>query len=155
MQETIKNNINAGNDEGYIHCATLVTCLSWALQALSPFTPFICNELLQHLPQNIALNMQTCHNIELEEEITKILDICQSIRQLKSQHIILRKHEPKVHLFAHSDAALILLSSHLQQIQSLTQMNGVTISLALDPEDKAKSLGKLYTTANYLCSFGM
>lgn len=101
------------------------------------------------------MNFHIYQNTELEEEITKVLEICQSIRQLKSQYTISRKHDPKVHLYAHSEEALIFLSSHLQQIQSLTLTNGVTISLSLNVQDEANRPGSFYTTANSLCSFGM
>lgn len=147
-------NINKGNDEGYVHCATLATCLSCALRAISPFTPFISKELLQYLPVDISMNMNNYINTHLEEEIATVLEVCQSIRQLKSAHKITRKHAPRIHLYAHSEEALALLNDHLQQIQSLTLTDGVTISLSSNVKDEVHLFGKLMTTANHLCSFG-
>ncbi|TMW41269.1 hypothetical protein DOY81_013649, partial [Sarcophaga bullata] len=144
--ETCKTDINLQKPEGYIHCATLATALSWSLQAMSPFTPFVSEELLKYLPQNIELDLNRFHNIALEQEINGILDVCQNVRQLKSRHNITKKYDPQLHLYAHNDEALKQLESHQQQIQALTLVRGVQLEILTDNSKTNKDL-KLFSTA--------
>ncbi|KNC25702.1 hypothetical protein FF38_12885 [Lucilia cuprina] len=152
--ETCKANINSQKSEGYIHCATLATALSWSLQAMSPFTPFLSEELLKYLPKNIEIELNRFHNPQLEQEINNILDISQNIRQLKSRHNISKKYDPQLKLYAHNEEALQLLQSHIQEIQALTLVRGVHLEMLTDSSKTNKDL-KLFSTAGHLCSFGI
>ena len=120
---------------------------------MSPFTPFVSEELLKYLPQNIELDLNRYHNLELEQEINAILDICQNVRQLKSRHNITKKYDPQLHLYAHNDEALKLLESHQQELQALTLVRGVQLEILTDNAKTNKEL-KLFSTAGHLCSFG-
>lgn len=120
---------------------------------MSPFTPFVSEELLKYLPQNIELDLNKYHNLALEQEIDAILDICQNVRQLKSRHNITKKYDPHLCLYAHNDEVLKLLDSHRQQIQALTLVRGVQLEMLTDNSKANKDL-KLFSTAGHLCSFG-
>ncbi|XP_061395944.1 valine--tRNA ligase [Musca vetustissima] len=152
--ETCKKNINQQKPEGYIHCATLATVLSWSLQAMSPFTPFLSEELLKHLPQNIEIDLNKFHNAELEKEIADILDICQQIRQLKSRNTISKKYDPQLYLYGHSEGALETLKPHLYEMQALTLTTGIHLH-RLEGNVKERDNLRVFSTAGHLCSFGI
>lgn len=49
LKETTKLGLSGDNDEiARNHCAVLNVCLRIGLDRMSPFTPFLSNELLQH-----------------------------------------------------------------------------------------------------------
>uniref|UniRef100_A0A1I8PSQ2 Valine--tRNA ligase n=1 Tax=Stomoxys calcitrans TaxID=35570 RepID=A0A1I8PSQ2_STOCA len=150
--ETCKRNINLQKPEGYIHCATLATALSWSLQAMSPFTPFVTEELLKHLPPNIDIDLNRFHDVQLEKEISLILEVCQQIRQLKSRNTISKKHDPHLYLYGHNDEACNILQPYLQEIQALTLTNGIHLKAI---KEKSKQHLNLFSTAGHLCSFGI
>lgn len=153
FQETCKKNISLQKSEGYIHCATLVTVLSWSLQAMSPFTPFVSEELLTHLPKNIDIDLNKFDDDHLEKEIAEILEICQQIRQLKSRNTISKKYDPQLYLYAHSEEALHMLRPHLQEIQALTLTTGVHLNKITENTKEQQHL-TIFSTAGHLCSFG-
>ncbi|XP_075162378.1 valyl-tRNA synthetase, mitochondrial [Haematobia irritans] len=152
--ETCKRNINLQKPEGYIHCATLATVLSWCLQAMWPFTPFVTEELLKHLPCNIDIDLNKYHNVELEKEISQILDICQQIRQLKSRNTISKKHDPHLYLYGHSNNACEVLRPYLNEIQALTLTTDIHLH-TIEEKTKQQDQLKVFSTAGHLCSFGI
>lgn len=120
---------------------------------MSPFTPFLSEELLKYLPASIEIELNRFHNPNLEQEISEILDICQQIRQLKSRHNISKKHDPQLQLYAHNKDALSLLQTHLPEIQALTLTTGVELNILTEAAKTKKDL-KVFSTAGHLCSFG-
>lgn len=120
---------------------------------MSPFTPFLSEELLKYLPRNIEVDLNRFQNPELEQEINEILDICQNVRQLKSRNNISKKYDPQLKLYAHNQEALKLLEGHVQEIQALTLVRGVQLEMLTDNSKSNKEL-KLFSTAGHLCSFG-
>ncbi|XP_055913811.1 valine--tRNA ligase [Eupeodes corollae] len=151
--ETTKPGIFEGASKARTHCATLATCLSLGLQAMSPFTPFITEELQQYLPKSSGLDVSLYKNSQLETEVNEILDICQAIRQLKSRNKVSKKHEPKVHLFAQNKEAFNTLSKYLIEVKALTLSNEVFLEEISKPISKNEY--KLFSTAGHLCSFGI
>lgn len=155
MQETTKPAINEGTANGYISCATLATCLSWGLQAMSVFTPFIAEELLKYLPRGIHLHLSRYFNADIEADIEVILTICQAVRQLKSQNKISKKHEPCLFIFAPDLRTVNELELHLKPISALTLTTDVLVEL-LTPNELTlrRQAFPFFSTAGHHCSFG-
>ncbi|XP_017136139.1 valine--tRNA ligase, mitochondrial [Drosophila miranda] len=152
--ETTKTEINHRTPNGYIHVGTLTACLSWGLQAMAPFTPFVASELLQHVPLNIEVKLSEYADRKLDAEINDIVGICQSIRQLKSKNKVSKRHEPNLTLFASSSESEEILGRHLQQIQLLARCESVDLDM-LDENSKHSRKMNLFSTAGPLCSFGI
>ncbi|XP_067643636.1 valine--tRNA ligase [Eurosta solidaginis] len=154
--ETTKPAINGGTASGYINCATLATCLSWGIQAMSIFTPYIAEELLQYLPHNIHLQLNKHFDVHIEAEIDVILSICQAVRQVKSQNKISKKHEPLVYLFVQDCKAFGELETHLKEMRALTLTKNVFVELLTPVELKERRQHfQYFSTAGHYCSFGL
>ncbi|XP_054733519.1 valine--tRNA ligase [Anastrepha obliqua] len=154
--ETTKPAINEGTANGYINCATLATCLSWGLQSMSVFTPFIAEELLQYLPRGITLQISKYFDADIEAEIDMILTICQAVRQLKSQNKISKKHEPCVYIFAAERTTAAQLELHLKEMTALTLTKEVFVEYLAPTELKQRMQNfQFFSTAKHYCSFGL
>ncbi|XP_037932617.1 probable valine--tRNA ligase, cytoplasmic [Teleopsis dalmanni] len=151
--ETTKEDIKNIEMSGYMHLATLTACLVWGLRAMQPFTPFIAKELLLRLPENISMNTKEFQNTAVEAEISKILEICQHVRQLKSQNQISKKHAPKLYLYAQNDGAKNMLNKHLSQIKALTMVDTVDLDVVTDALEA--NTFNFYSTGGHLCVFGL
>ncbi|KAH8319294.1 hypothetical protein KR067_003168 [Drosophila pandora] len=152
--ETTKTAIANRTPDAVIHVGTLTACLSWGLQAMAPFTPFVASELLQHIPLNIELKLTDFRDPKLEDEVNEIVDICQSVRQVKSRNEISKKHKPRLSLFAQNLEAEEVLRRHLPQIRVLTRCTDVDLEL-LDENTKISKKLDFFSTAGPLCSFGL
>ncbi|XP_017049707.1 valine--tRNA ligase [Drosophila ficusphila] len=152
--ETTKSAISNRTANAYIHVGTLTACLSWGLQAMAPFTPFVASELLQHVPLNIELKLSDYQDAKLEEEVNEIVSICQNVRQVKSRNEISKRHQPRLSLFAQNSDSEGVLRRHLPQIQVLTRCDGVELELLDDTSNISKQLS-FFSTAGALCSFGL
>ncbi|KAH8380070.1 hypothetical protein KR009_008753 [Drosophila setifemur] len=152
--ETTKSAIATRTASAYIHVGTLTACLSWGLQALAPFTPFVASELLHHVPANIELKLSEYQDTKLEDEVKEIVNICQSVRQVKSRNEISKRHKPRLSLFAQNAQSEDVLRGHLHQIQVLTRCEGVELEL-LDENSKISKKLNFFSTAGPLCSFGL
>lgn len=89
---------------------------------------------------------------ELEARTDKILNICQAIRQCKSDRGITKKHCPKAYLFFENDSHFERALEHRLDIQSLTLCEDVILCNGSDDggvEFVAKS------TAGHMCTFGI
>ncbi|KAH8415557.1 hypothetical protein KR222_004598, partial [Zaprionus bogoriensis] len=152
--ETTKKPIQARGPEAYVNVATLTACLSWGLQAMAPFTPFIASELLQHVPLNFELKLSQFEDSALQAEVTEIVNICAAVRQVKSRNQISKRHGPKLCLFAQNADAEEILQRHLEQIVVLTRCRGVELELLNEDSKFSKKLN-FFSTAGALCSFGI
>ncbi|XP_064541252.1 valine--tRNA ligase, mitochondrial [Drosophila montana] len=152
--ETTKAAIRARSHSAYVHVATLTACLSWGLQAMLPFTPFVAGELLQHVPLNIELKLSQYQDPKLQAEVADIVNICTTVRQVKSRNQISKRHSPKLCLFAQNEEAEIILRRHLAQIAVLTRCGGVELELLNEDSKFSKKLN-FFSTAGALCSFGV
>lgn len=135
------------------HCSVLLHCLTVGLETMSIFTPFLSKELLSHLPKSAGKSFECFRDQKLEEKIEKVLEICQAIRQVKSQNNITRKHEPVVYLLVQSKDLENLLKNHCENIKVLSltnQVNLITDSREFDLLDL-----DIKSTAGHLCSFGI
>ncbi|XP_055376738.1 valine--tRNA ligase [Condylostylus longicornis] len=152
--ETTKSAVQENSSKGVSHCIVLAICLSEGFKMMSPITPFITEELSQHIPKfSFKENTldSTFINDKLEIEVAEILNICTSIRQLNSQNNIVKKHEPKVYLFANSNEAFELLNEYKDIISTLSQIS--ELFLFKDSDDIKKF--NYVSTAGHLCSFGI
>lgn len=61
---------------------------------MKQFTPFLCQELEQHLASGVEFLPHRYIDDATEREIDEILSICSAIRQLKSENNISKKHQP-------------------------------------------------------------
>ncbi|KAH8343186.1 hypothetical protein KR059_006280 [Drosophila kikkawai] len=152
--ETTKTAISNREDSAYIHVGTLTACLSWGLQAMSPFTPFVASELLQHVPMNVELKLSELRDQKLEDEVNEMVNICQSVRQVKSRNEISKRHHPHLTLFAQNAESKDILRRHLPQIKVLTRCEAVELEL-MDENANIPQKQNFYSTAGPLCSFGI
>lgn len=132
----------------------MTACLSWGLQAMAPFAPFITSELLQHVPIHFELKLSQFQDAKLEAEVADIVNICSVVRQVKSRNQISNRHEPKLCLFAQNAEAEEILRRHLEQIMVLTRCKGVELELLNEDSKFSKKLN-FFSTAGALCSFGI
>ncbi|XP_020816671.1 valine--tRNA ligase [Drosophila serrata] len=152
--ETTKTAISNREESAYIHVGTLTACLSWGLQAMSPFTPFVASELLQHVPMNVELNLSKFRDQKLEDEVNEMVNICQSVRQVKSRNEISKRHHPHLTLFAQNAKSQDILRRHLPQIKVLTRCEVVDLEL-MDENANIPEKQNFFSTAGALCSFGI
>ncbi|XP_053665514.1 valine--tRNA ligase [Anopheles marshallii] len=117
-----------------LHCAVLRYCLTVGLVQMEPFTPYLAQELLQHLSPSSTLRDDWAGAISwidpmLEESIDGMLHICQQIRQLKNEHNppIVRKHNPIVHVHTKAQDLAGLLQTQQDTVQQLTHCNGIIL----------------------------
>ncbi|KAH8257378.1 hypothetical protein KR038_008081 [Drosophila bunnanda] len=152
--ETTKAAISNREESAYIHVGTLTACLSWGLQAMSPFTPFVASELLQHVPMKVEINLSAFRDQKLEDEVNEMVNICQSVRQVKSRNEISKRHHPHLTLFAQNAESQDILRRHLPQIKVLTRCEAVDLEL-MDEKANISEKQNFFSTAGALCSFGI
>lgn len=119
------------------------------------FTPYLSTDLLKHLP-NINgltnLHISQWYNGDLENNMAIVLNICQVIRQIKSECSLTKKNSPIAYLFFDSDVLHKLAIDHRQDIISLTLCNDVILSN--QPDNKSiEFIAK--STAGHICSIGI
>lgn len=133
---------------------TLTACLSWGLQAMAPYAPFVASELLQHVPLNIELKLSDYKDEKLEEEVNEVVNICHNVRQVKSRNEISKRHHPQLSLFAQNTDSEGVLRRHLPQIKVLSRCEDVELEL-FDESSKISKQLSYFSTAGALCSFGL
>lgn len=92
------------------------------------------------------------NNPMIEDEIGQILDICASIRQLKSQRSITKKHEPQVHLLIPSDRKEFIERFELI-ISTLIRVDTIKLHTNSDEFNRFEYTAK--STAGHFCTFGI
>ncbi|XP_058462521.1 valine--tRNA ligase [Malaya genurostris] len=138
------------------HCRVLQYCLSLGLYHLEVFTPYLAAELRNHLPSvDLSFKPKDWIDLTLENEIAEILDICQHVRQAKSEFSppIARKHDPVLHIFSKSDRLTEIIQRQMDNIQQLTLCKGVILNRTEAEFEKATYTAK--STASHLCAFGI
>ncbi|XP_058840167.1 valine--tRNA ligase [Topomyia yanbarensis] len=138
------------------HCRVLQYCLSLGLYHLEVFTPYLVAELRPHLPPvDLRFNPTDWIDSKLESEFDQLLEICQNIRQAKSESNppIARKHNPVVHLLSKSDQLTELLQRNTANIQQLTLCNRVILHRTEEEFGKVPFTTK--STASHVCTFGV
>ncbi|XP_065090132.1 valine--tRNA ligase [Ochlerotatus camptorhynchus] len=138
------------------HCLVLQQCLALGLYHLEVFTPYLVAELQPHLPSpDLSFSPEDWIDATLESDIDQLLEICQSVRQTKSESPIpiARKHNPVVHILSKSDQLSSLLQRQAENIRQLTLCNGVVLHRNEDAFNAGKFTAK--STASHVCSFGV
>ncbi|GAB0097029.1 Valyl-tRNA synthetase [Sergentomyia squamirostris] len=148
--ETTKAHINAKSHSAHGHLLTLRTCLAEGLKLMEYFTPFLSQELLQHLPS--ASEMRNLDDIKVEDHVEEIINICSTIRAIKSQNNIVKKHNPYLIMWA--DPFFIShLKNHSDNIRTLTMIKNLDI---FDDREEFNGVKcTLKSTANHFCVFGI
>ncbi|EAT33621.1 AAEL014099-PA [Aedes aegypti] len=138
------------------HCLVLQHCLSLGLHHMDVFTPYLVAELRPHLPPpDLTFQPNDWINPALESDMDQLLQICQSVRQAKSESPtpIARKHDPVLHILTKSDTLDALLQRHVDNIRQLTLNSGVVLH-----RNEAQFNAQSFTTkstASHVCSFGI
>ena len=91
--------------------------------------------------------------MQLEEDVEKILEICEAIRTVKSLNNITKKYKPEVHLLILDDKYNELIKSQLININALTQCNKVNVEV--DSKRFNEMAFSIKSTAGHLCRFGL
>ncbi|XP_021915819.1 valine--tRNA ligase-like isoform X2 [Zootermopsis nevadensis] len=122
-------------------CRTLLCCLDTALHALSPFMPFITEELYHYLPrlsghhrsESIMVapyptpqQWDQWRDMHVEKEVQLVIDIIAAIRRLKTKHGI--KDKPEVHIVMPSAADRQVYSEHLTVVKVLAGCRNVVVA---------------------------
>ncbi|KAL5291043.1 hypothetical protein ACFFRR_010452 [Megaselia abdita] len=147
--ETTKSGMTREDEISLNHCKTLSICLTEGLKLMSPLTPHLSDELLKVLP---ILNNYTywSEDQDLVENVQKVLEVCQFVRQSKSQHKISKKHDPILYLFPQDEKAEELFQNFEEEIKLLTQCNNVKIF-----KESSEEKLTVYSTAGHLSTFGI
>ncbi|XP_031639875.1 valine--tRNA ligase [Contarinia nasturtii] len=106
--------------ESQAQCEVLKTCLAIGLRYMGIFTPFISNELLAYLPNQMEFKPEKWINDALENEVNQVLEVCSEIRKMKSPQNILRSHGPRSYIFSTDAEMLKILKQFQRPINSLT-----------------------------------
>ncbi|XP_055315839.1 valine--tRNA ligase-like isoform X2 [Sitodiplosis mosellana] len=101
-------------------CEVLKICLAIGLRYMGVFTPFLSNELLTYLPNQMEFKPEQWIDDTLENEVSQVLELCSEIRQMKKVQNILKKHGPKSYLFSTDSKTLEILQKFQRPINSLT-----------------------------------
>jgi valyl-tRNA synthetase len=95
LETTKLNTVNeARTTAATVNCQVLATCLRAGLDIMEPFTPFLAQELKRHLPAVSNFEADTLIDPQLEQKVERVMEVVLSVRQMKSQNQIVRKHEP-------------------------------------------------------------
>lgn len=148
--ESIKLGMARNDETSVNHCKTLSVCLNRGLRLMSPLTPHLADELLQILPVHSEINLVDFIDKNLDESVKKVLEVCQFVRQSKSQLKISKKHDPVLYLFPQNAEAEEIFENFKEEIKLLTQCND--IRMFKEPIDKKLTV---YSTAGHLSTFGI
>jgi len=125
-----------GNDEEQKTCTQniLYTCLDSGLRLMSPFMPFLTEELYQRLPHKkescpesiaVASYPSKTHwcNEHLEKEVEQMMEIVKTIRSMKEEYLNTKAKAP------------VYIRAHQEETQCIaTKFNGVIATLSNSPE---------------------
>jgi len=133
--ESIKPVFLCDNEEQKICCQNILyTCLDSGLRLMSPFMPFLTEELYQRLPHRketcpesiaVASYPTRSHwcNEDLEKEVEQMMEIVRTIRSMKEEYLNTKAKAP-VYIRAHNEAT--------RQVAS--KLNSVVATLSNSPE---------------------
>lgn len=140
-------------DEGKETAKVLNLSLAIALKHMENFTPYLANELQQFLPQKSSLNVVNFINESLESQVNDMLDVCASIREVKSQLKLTKKTKADIKVLIKSKDFESFLQKHINHVRHLTFSDSITLMSNAEEFDNEKFNAS--STANHLCSFGI
>ncbi|KAJ0176412.1 hypothetical protein K1T71_007591 [Dendrolimus kikuchii] len=110
---------------------TLYTSLEYGLKLLSPFMPFVTEELYQRLPRNDTTCPSICvasyptdadtpwRSQDLESDVDTVLKMIHLIRSTRSEYNLTNKQKTTVHLIISPELEVEVLSGLFRSLQSL------------------------------------
>jgi len=126
----------SSKDEDRISAArnVLYTCLDSGLRLLSPFMPFITEELYQRLPrtQNSPVSIGVARyptgyswsNPDLEQEVERMMEVVKNIRSMKEEYLN-TKAKATVYLKSHDDSTRETLNKLQDVIATLSNASEI------------------------------
>ncbi|XP_047134563.1 valine--tRNA ligase isoform X1 [Hydra vulgaris] len=127
-----------GNDENQKVCSqnVLYKCLDNGLRLLSPFMPYLTEELYQRLPHQKGSPESICvasypselpwSDLELETEVDKMMEVVKTIRSMKEEYVN-TKAKPIVYLKPYHDEIKVILNKLKCVIVTLTNSDEMHI----------------------------
>lgn len=151
--ETAKVNRMKMNPEAVVNTRVLNTCLAVGMEHLEVFTPFLAKLLKPHLATNCVIKTESFIDEELEKRIEELLEICESIREMKAVSRITKKIPSEIQLLVKSPAHVNFLQRHIEDIKVLTFTDDLLITTNVEAFEKEDFIA--VSTAGHLCSFGI
>ena len=151
--ESIKANRLKKNEEGFINCQVINTCLAVGIDYLELFAPFVSAEIKHCLAVNCVINPEDYIDDVLEDQIENLLKICESIREMKSECRITSKIASEVKILIKSPDDESFFEKHAETIKALTFSSDLMLTNNAEEFEKEYFVGT--STAGHLCSFGV
>lgn len=151
--ETVKTNRLKKNQEAFVNCQVLNTCLAVGIDHLEPFAPFLSSKLRNYVAVNCVINPEDFIDDALETEVENLLKICESIREMKSECRITSKIPSEVKILIKSADDEKFFVTHAENIRALTFTSDLTMTTNADEFEQENFIG--LSTAGHLCSFGI
>lgn len=136
--------------------ATLYFVLSGIIKMLSPFMPFVCEELYQALPNSQkSINLETwpevVDGILEQEEVEQLISIIKTIRELKVENN-LKPSFPLAIMIQDNDNKLINTDEQIQSM--LAKMVKCTVVSSIDEEKTVRAIrgGFISVASSALCN---
>lgn len=147
--------MRAKNDNAKIANSSKVLnfALAESVKYLEPFTPFLASELKLHLPMNCEVSLESYIDEVLEKRVQNVLEICESIREMKSECRITRKIPSEIQILIKSKSDKSFFESHAENIQALTQTDDLQLTTNAELFEAEEFIA--LSTAGPLCSFGI
>lgn len=151
--EATKVNRLKTDEKAIANCTVLNTCIAVGMSYMEIFTPFLAKELRPHLATNVSLNPEELVNDKIENKIQNLLEVCESIREMKAECRITSKIPSEVLIFIKANEFESFLRRHIENIEALTMTNEVSTTTDLESFEREDFIG--LSTAGHLCSFGI
>lgn len=153
LETTKANRLNSDESVAAASCKALSVCLAIGVDQLEIFAPFLAQELKLVLPSNVAINLKGYIDKALEKRVESLLEICESIRAMKSECRITNRIPSEIQILIKSPDDESFLRSHTENIKVLTFTQDLTMTTSADDFDQEDFIG--ISTAGHRCSFGV
>lgn len=151
--EATKINRMKNNQESITNSIVLNACLGVGIDYMEPFTPFLAREYKQFVATNTTFVPEDFIDEAVEKRIYELLEVCESIRELKSHCRITSKIPAEINILIKSPDHESFLRNHSEVVRALTFSNN--LSMTINPEDFQVDDYLASSTAGHLCSFGI
>lgn len=125
---------NGTEDEKKKARQVLFICLDFGLRLLSPFMPFITEELWQRLPHQEAApsicvasypEITSWQNSELEKEVEFMQEAARIIRSCKAEYNIPNKTKTEAYIVSEDESSKAILQKYAQDVATLSHCSKV------------------------------
>lgn len=132
----------------------LSICLAIGLRYMSIFTPYLADELLQHLPAKPVENIERDFSDgDVEQKVTELIEVCKKIRELKTKLGITKKLNAEICILAMSEEQKLFFVKNHATIKHLTFTEEMRI-ITNKEEFKNEKFAAI-STATHACSLGI